>query len=56
MTNGKWEITSGKSQMGDERPPFEIKERTLQFAVRTVRLVRQFPRTVDASQTGRQLL
>jgi four helix bundle protein len=38
------------------QPPFEIRERTFQFAVRVVRLVKRFPRTLDAIETGRQLL
>lgn len=38
------------------RPPYEIRERTFRFATRTVRLVRQFPPTVDAIEVGRQLV
>jgi four helix bundle protein len=37
-------------------PPFEIRERTFQFAVCAVNLVRQFPRSVGAVEIGRQLL
>jgi len=37
-------------------PPFEIRERTFQFAVCAVNLVRQFPHSVDAVEIGRQLL
>lgn len=39
-----------------QRPPYEIRERTFLFAARTIRLVRQFPRTVDAIEVGRQLV
>jgi len=37
-------------------PPFEIRERTFLFAVRSVKLVKRFPRTVDGIEIGRQLL
>ena len=36
--------------------PFEIRERTFQFAVRVTKLVRQMPRTLDAVEIGRQLI
>ncbi len=36
--------------------PFEIRERTFQFAVRVTKLARQMPRTLDAVEIGRQLI
>jgi four helix bundle protein len=36
--------------------PFEIRERTFQFAVRVTELVRKMPRTLDAVEIGCQLL
>ena len=39
-----------------ERPPFEIRERTFQFAARSVRLVKQFPLTVGATEVARQVV
>ena len=36
--------------------PFEIRERTFQFAVRVAKSVRQMPRTLDAVEIGRQLI
>jgi four helix bundle protein len=42
--------------MGQEQPPFEIRERTFLFAVRSVKLVKRFPRTSDATIIGRQFL
>ena len=39
-----------------EKTPFEIRERTFQFAVRVTKLVRQMPRTLDAVEIGRQLI
>jgi four helix bundle protein len=39
-----------------EDVPFEIRERTFQFAVRVVKLVRRLPRTLDAVEIGRQLI
>jgi four helix bundle protein len=38
------------------QPPFEIRERTFQFAVRVVGFVKRFPCTLDAIEIGRQLL
>lgn len=38
------------------KTPFEIRERTFQFAVRVTELVRKMPRTLDAVEIGRQLL
>jgi four helix bundle protein len=47
-----------KSDRGIEmtEPPFEIRERAFLFAVRSVKLVKRFPRTVDGIEIGRQLL
>jgi four helix bundle protein len=39
-----------------EKTPFEIRERTFQFAVRVTKLVRQMPRTLDTVEIGRQLI
>jgi four helix bundle protein len=39
-----------------EKTPFEIRERTFQFAVRVTKLMRQMPRTLDAVEIGRQLI
>ncbi len=39
-----------------EKTPFEIRERTFQFAVRVTQLVRQMPRTLDAVEIGRQMI
>ncbi len=36
--------------------PLEIRERTFQFAVRAVKLVRRLPRSLDAVEIGRQLI
>jgi four helix bundle protein len=36
--------------------PFEIRERTFQFAVRVLKLVRRLPRALDAVEIGRQLI
>jgi hypothetical protein len=41
---------------GQVEPPFEIRERTFQFAVRVVKLVKRFPRALGAIEIGRQLL
>jgi four helix bundle protein len=55
-------MTNDKPQMRSDRgiemtePPFEIRERTFVFAVRVVKLVKRFPRTLDAIEIGRQLL
>jgi len=38
------------------QPPFDICERTFLFAVRVTKLVKRFPRTLDAIEIGRQLL
>jgi len=38
------------------RTGYNIYERVFQFAVRVVRLVRAFPRTLDAVEVGRQLV
>lgn len=48
----------GKVPEGWERKdvPFEIRERTFQFAVRVVYAVRRLPRTLDALEVGRQLI
>lgn len=48
----------GKVPEGWERKdvPFEIRERTFQFAVRVVYAVRRLPRTLDAFEVGRQLI
>jgi four helix bundle protein len=45
---------NGKGEREDA--PFEIRERTFQFAVRVVRLVRRLPKTLDAVEIGRQLI
>ena len=37
-------------------PPFDIRERTFVFAMRVIKLVKRFPRTLDAMEIGRQLL
>jgi len=42
--------------MGQEEPPHEIRERTFAFAVQVIRMVKQFPRTLDAIEIGRQPL
>jgi four helix bundle protein len=42
--------------MQQAQPPFEIRERTFLFAVRTVKLVKQFPRSVEGTEVGRQLV
>ena len=39
-----------------EETPFEIRERTFQFAVRITEPVRKMPRTLDSVEIGRQLL
>ena len=49
-------MTDDKSQMTNDKPPFEIRERTFVFAVRVIKLVKTFPRTMDAAEIGRQLL
>jgi len=41
---------------GQVEPPFEIRERTFQFAVRVVKLVKRFPRALGAIEIERQLL
>jgi hypothetical protein len=41
----------GEMQQG--QPPFEIRECTFLFAVRVVKLVKRFPRTLDATEIGR---
>jgi hypothetical protein len=47
----------GKKERGErEDVPFEIRERTFQFAVRVVKLVRRLPKTLDAVEIGRQLI
>lgn len=40
----------------EHRPPFDIRERTFQFAAHIVRLVGSLPRSVEARELGRQLL
>jgi four helix bundle protein len=51
-------MTTSEHQGGirQGRPPFEIRERTFLFAVQVVKLVRRFPRSLDAVEIGRQLL
>jgi four helix bundle protein len=43
-------------EVDQEQPPFDICERTFLFAVRSVKLVKRFPQTSDASIIGRQFL
>ncbi len=38
------------------QPLYDIRERTFVFAVRSVKLVKQFPRTLDSTVIGRQFL
>jgi four helix bundle protein len=45
-----------QAEVDQERPPFDICERTFLFAVRSVKLVKRFPQTSDATIIGRQFL
>jgi four helix bundle protein len=45
-----------QARTDQEQPPFEIRERTFLFAVRSVELVKRFPRTMDGKEIGRQFL
>lgn len=40
----------------DSETPFDIQERTFQFGVRIVKFVDRLPRTLSATELGRQLL
>jgi four helix bundle protein len=40
----------------EEKAIYDIRERLFQFAVKIVKLVRTFPRTLEAIEIGRQLL
>jgi four helix bundle protein len=42
--------------MGAELTPDELKQRTLQFGLRTIRLVESLPKTATAGVIGRQML
>ena len=56
---GVWQMgTSGyrEGMIQPGQPPFEIRERTFLFAVCVIRLVKRFPRTLDAIEIGRQFL
>ena len=45
-----------QARTDQEQPPFEIRERTFLFAVRSVEMVKRFPRSVDGKEIGRQFL
>jgi len=47
---------NGKQEAQDDAKPFDLKQRTKQFALRTVRLVEALPRSTTANVIGRQLL
>lgn len=40
----------------DDRKPFDIQERTFRFGVRIIKFVDKLPRTLSATELGRQLL
>lgn len=40
----------------DEGKPFDIQERTFKFGVRVIKFVDKLPRTLSATELGRQLL
>ena len=46
----------GKQAVSTLEPPFDIQERTFQFGVRIVKFVDRLPRTLSATEIGRQLL
>jgi four helix bundle protein len=45
-----------QARTDQEQSPFEIRERTFLFAMRSVKLVKRFPRTSDTTVIGRQFL
>jgi four helix bundle protein len=53
--NGRKRVQRREDGPGSE-PPFDIYERTFRFAVRVIRFVRGFPRTLEAMEVGRQLI
>jgi four helix bundle protein len=42
--------------VNEEGVPYDLRERLFRFAVKVVKLVRTFPRTVEGIEVGRQLL
>ena len=49
--------TSGRERAAAvDHPPFDIQERTFQFGVRIIKFVDKLPRTLSATEIGRQLL
>jgi len=53
---GQGVASSKVEEIQQPQPPFEIRERTFLFAVQVTKLVKRFPRTLDAMEIGRQLL
>lgn len=56
MRDGTLRTSGYQREIQPERPPFDIRERTFVFAVRVIKLVKRFPRTLDAIEIGRQFL
>ena len=61
MNNDRADVnapSSSKEQQSKavDIPPFDIQERTFQFGVRIVKFVDRLPRTLSATEIGRQLL
>lgn len=46
----------GQWLLRDAGASYDIYERVFQFAVRVIKFVRTFPRTIDAVEVGRQLI
>lgn len=63
MRDGKYQMGQGVADEEESdapreagETPFEIRERTFEFAVQVTELVRKKPRTLNAVEIGRQLL
>src|SRR5512143_2598983 len=54
MQNAKWQMTQG-AMMAD-RAPTDIQQQTFEFAKRIVKLTDNLPRTLAATEIGRQML
>jgi len=49
-------LPKGEQSNTVDTPPFDIQERTFQFGVRIIKFVDRLPRTLSATEIGRQLL
>lgn len=49
-------MTNEQMTKTGERPPFYIKERTLAFGVRVVKVAQRLPKTIAGRELGKQII